>query len=143
MSDTVEMLENDTRNQHFVDQGEQRLNAMNPQADPDNQRIYSFEVVDRDNYTSSSKTRSAGQSVSNLSLFDLFQLRRAGRQPPAAQFRVSVPQIRSATSKIIRRACSPNSTPAAVTSRPRSSNLFAAKLLNFVRNPFSIVKGSQ
>ena len=34
----------------FRNQGEQRLNALNPQADPRNQRIYSFEVVDRENY---------------------------------------------------------------------------------------------
>jgi hypothetical protein len=42
---------NDTRNKHFLTQGEQRLNALNPQADPSNQRIYSFEVIDRDNHT--------------------------------------------------------------------------------------------
>jgi hypothetical protein len=34
------MIENNTRNQHFVTQGEQRLNALNPEADPRNQRIY-------------------------------------------------------------------------------------------------------
>ena len=46
--DTLSIRENDTRNQHFVTQGEQRLNALNPRADPKNQRIYSFQVVDRE-----------------------------------------------------------------------------------------------
>ena len=45
------MQANDTRNQHFLTRGEQQLNALNPQADPGNQRIYSFQVVDRENYT--------------------------------------------------------------------------------------------
>ena len=51
VNQTLEMLENDTRNQHFVTQGEQRLNALNPHADLRNQRIFSFEVVDRESYT--------------------------------------------------------------------------------------------
>jgi hypothetical protein len=41
-------LENLIRNQHFISQAEQRLNAMNPNTLPENQRIYEFNVVDRD-----------------------------------------------------------------------------------------------
>jgi hypothetical protein len=77
------MLENDTRNQHFVTQGEQRLNALNPQADPRNQRIYSFAVVDRENYKLALECpigRNRQQPVAVRSV----QLRRAGRQPPAS-----------------------------------------------------------
>ena len=64
----VEMQENDTRNQHFVTQGEQRLNALNPQADPRNQRIYSFEVVDRENYKLALESPIGRPIGSNLSL---------------------------------------------------------------------------
>jgi hypothetical protein len=72
------MLENDTRNQHFVTQGEQRLNALNPMADPKNQRIYSFEVVDRENYKLALEIP-AGRSISKtLSLFDLFSFDVSG-----------------------------------------------------------------
>src|SRR5664279_1243886 len=42
------MRPNQTKNQHYVSQAEQRLNAMNPQARPENQRIYAFDIVDRE-----------------------------------------------------------------------------------------------
>jgi hypothetical protein len=38
------MLENDTRNQHFLTRVEQKLNALNPQAADRNLRIYSDDV---------------------------------------------------------------------------------------------------
>lgn len=61
-----------TKNQHFVSQVEQRPNALNPGARPENQRIYEFEIVDRDRH----QVRLAnpkGRLISNaLSMFDLF-----------------------------------------------------------------------
>ena len=66
------MLENDTRRQHFLTQGEQRLNALNPQADPRNLRIYSFKIVERENYTLELESPNGRLIDSNLSLFDLF-----------------------------------------------------------------------
>ena len=66
------MLANDTRHQHFVSQGEQRLNALNPQADPRNQRIYSFEVVNRESYSLALENPTGRVIGSNLSLSDLF-----------------------------------------------------------------------
>lgn len=74
----LDMLENDTRNQHFVTQGEQRLNALNPQADASNLRIYSFTVVDRENYTLALESPNGRPIGSNLSLFDLFSFDVAG-----------------------------------------------------------------
>ena len=68
----MDMLENDTRNQHFVTQGEQRLNALNPQAGARKLRIYSFEVVNRENYTLALESQNGRLIGSNLSLFDLF-----------------------------------------------------------------------
>jgi len=72
------MLENDTRNQHFVTQGEQRLNALNPMADPKNQRIYSFEVVDRENYKLILENPAGRAIGKTLSLFDLFSFDVSG-----------------------------------------------------------------
>ena len=66
------MLENDTRNQHFLTRAEQKLNAVNPQADARKLRIYSFEVVDRENYTLALENQNGRLIGSNLSLFDLF-----------------------------------------------------------------------
>ena len=68
----LDMLENDTRNQHFLTQGEQKLNALNPQADPSNLRIYSFTVFDRENYILALESPNGRPIGSNLSLFDLF-----------------------------------------------------------------------
>jgi hypothetical protein len=38
-------LENTTKNQHFIAQFEQRLNANNPNASNKNKRIYHFSIV--------------------------------------------------------------------------------------------------
>jgi hypothetical protein len=65
-------LENNSRNQHFLTQGEQRLNALNPQASPGNLRIYSFTIIDRENHTLALESPNGKLIVSNLSLFDLF-----------------------------------------------------------------------
>src|SRR5215472_10811453 len=61
-----------TKNQHFVSQVEQRLNALNPGARPENQRIYEFEIVDRDQHQVR-LVNPKGRLISNaLSMFDLF-----------------------------------------------------------------------
>lgn len=41
-------LSNPTANQHFLSRAEQQLNALNPDAQPANQRIYSFSRLDRE-----------------------------------------------------------------------------------------------
>ena len=91
---SLDMLENDTRNQHFVTQGEQRLNALNPQADPSNLRIYSFEVVDRENYILALESPNGRPIGSNLSLFDLFSFDVPGDSRLRLNFESAVPQIR-------------------------------------------------
>ncbi len=39
---------NETLNQHFIPQVEQRFNAINPTASDKNQKIYAFEIVNRE-----------------------------------------------------------------------------------------------
>ncbi len=41
---------NKTRNQHFVPQVEQKLNASNPERTSGKFRIYSFRIIDREAY---------------------------------------------------------------------------------------------
>ena len=139
MSDIVEMLENDTRNQHFVTQGEQRLNAMNPQADPRNQRIYSFEVVDRENYTLALESPIGRPIGNNLSLFDLFSFDVPGdsrlRLNFESLFQKYEGYIEDHTLSLLAKL---NAGSGDI--KAEIIDLFAAKLLNFVRNPFSIVK---
>ena len=133
------MLENDTRNQHFVTQGEQRLNALNPRADPENQRIYSFEVVDRENYTLALESPNGRPIGSNLSLFDLFSFDIPGdsrlRLNFEALFHKYEGYIEAHTRSLLAKL---NAGSGDI--KAEIIDLFAAKLLNFVRNPFSIVK---
>lgn len=135
----MEMLKNDTRNQHFVTRGEQRLNALNPQADPKNQRIYSFEVIDRENYKLALESPIGRPIGSNLSLFDLFSFDVPGdsrlRLNFESLFHKYEGYIEAHTQSLLAKLNSgTNDIKAEII------NLFAAKLLNFVRNPFSIQK---
>ena len=88
---------------------------------------------------SSSKTRSADRSVRacrcSICLALMCRAKAASGLTSSLCSRNT-----KATSRIIRRACSANSTPAAGDIKAEIINLFAAKMLNFVRNPFSIVK---
>jgi hypothetical protein len=133
------MLENDTRNQHFVTQGEQRLNALNPPANPKRQRIYSFVVVDRENYKLALEN-AAGRPISKtLSLFDLFSFDVSGesrlRLNFETQFQKYEGYIKDHTLSLLAKL---NAGSGDI--KAEIINLFAARLLNFVRNPFSVVK---
>ena len=130
---------NGTRNQHFLTQGEQRLNALNPQAEAGNLRIYSFTVDDRDNYKlvlEQARGRSIGK---NLSLFDLFSfdVLEDGklRHNFETLFHRYEGYIETRTETLLAKLNVNNSDI-----KSEIIDLFAAKLLNFVRNPFCIQK---
>jgi hypothetical protein len=139
MSDIVEMLGNDTRNQHFVSQGEQRLNALNPEADSKKQRIYSFEVVDRENYTLKLENPIGRPIGKSLSLFDLFSFDVAGESRLRLNFESLFQKyegyIEDHTKSLLGKL-----NAGAGDIKAEIIKLFAAKMLSFVRNPFSIVK---
>jgi hypothetical protein len=130
---------NNTHNQHFVTQGEQRLNALNPQADPSNQRIYSFKVVDRENHTLTLENPIGRPIGTNLSLFDLFSFDVPGdsrlRLNFEAHFQKYEGYIKAHTQSLLIKL-----NIGSGDIKREIINLFAAKLLNFVRNPFSVVK---
>ena len=65
-------MDNTTKDQHFISQVEQRLNALNPAARPENQRIYEFKVVDREQHVVELTDVRGKSIVSSLSIFDLF-----------------------------------------------------------------------
>jgi hypothetical protein len=133
------MLENDTRNQHFVSQSEQRLNALNPHAPQAKQRIYSFEVTDRENYKLALENPRGQLIANNLARDDLFSFDvpdesrlRLNFEP---QFQKYEGHIKPHTENLLSKLNGGN-----YDVRTEVINLFAAKLLNFVRNPFSVVK---
>ena len=135
----LNMLENDTRNQHFLPRAEQKLNAMNPQADAHKLRIYSFEVVNRENYTLALESQNGRLIGNNLSLFDLFSFDVPGgsrlRLNFESLFQKYEEYIADHTKSLLAKL---NASSGDI--KAEIIDLFAAKLLNFVRNPFSIIK---
>lgn len=133
------MRANDTRNQHFLTQGEQRLNAVNPQADPSNLRIYSFKLVDRENYLLELENPKGRPIVNNLSLFDLFSFDvledSSLRFNFESLFHRYEGYIETHTKALLAKL---NTGDGDI--KAEIIDLFAAKLLNFVRNPFCIQK---
>lgn len=132
------MLENDTRNQHFLTRVEQKLNALNPQAADRNLRIYSFRLVDRESYSLILERPNGRPIGSNLSLFDLFSFDVLGdsqRLNFESLFQKYETNIETHTKNLLAKLNVRNGDIKAEV-----IDLFAAKMLNFLRNPFSIIK---
>ncbi|MDN8007214.1 hypothetical protein QZN06_01380 [Burkholderia multivorans] len=133
------MFENDTKNQHFVTQAEQRLNAANPQADDKNKRIYSFKIVDRENYGISLEKPDGNRISKNLSASDIFSFDVVGdsdkRLNFEALFQKYESQAATHTNNLLDKLKENNKDI-----KTEIIDLFSAKFLNFVRNPFSVAK---
>ena len=134
------MLENDTRNQHFLTRVEQKLNAMNPQAGGRKLRIYSFEVVNRENYTLALESQNGRLIGSNLSLFDLFSFDVLGGSSLRLNFESLFYKYEAHIIEAHTKSLLAKLNVRSGDIKAEIIDLFAAKLLNFVRNPFSIVK---
>ena len=63
---------NETANQHYISQVEQRLNALNPNATPANRRIYAFSLQDRENHAVRLNSHKGVLISRTLVLRDLF-----------------------------------------------------------------------
>lgn len=133
------MLENDTKNQHFVTQVEQRLNAANPEADDKNKRIYSFRLVDRENYGLVLEKPEGNRISKNLSASDIFSFDVAGDGSKRFNFEALFQQyegpVAAHTSNLLDKLKANDKDIKA-----EIIDLFSVKLLNFVRNPFSVEK---
>ena len=118
---------------------EQKLNALNPQANPDNLRIYSFRISDPENHVLALEKPGGMKIGSTLSLGDLFSFDVRGggrlRHNFESLFGKYEAGIEVHTVNLLDKLDTGSSDIKA-----ELIDLFAAKLLNFVRNPFSIVK---
>lgn len=133
------MFENDTKNQHFVTQAEQRLNAANPDADDKNKRIYSFKLVDRENYELSLEKPDGNRISKNLSASDILSFDVAGDSDKRLNFEALFQKYENHvgihTNSLLDKLKTNNKDI-----KTEIIDLFSAKLLNFVRNPFSVEK---
>lgn len=133
-------LKSATKNQHFLSQAEQRLNAMNPESsNQKTRRIYEFDVVDRENYELKLRSDRGSLIGSTLSLHDLFSFdvldRKSDRYNFEELFSQYEPSIEFTTDELLRKIrINGENIGSEVVS------LFSMKFLNFVRNPYSIKK---
>jgi hypothetical protein len=132
-------LSNDTRNQHFLPQVEQRLNASNPNAAPSKQRIYSFEVVDREAHSIRLESPAGRLIARNLSFMDLFTFDVSPDETERLNFESLFQRyehdVASTTEALLRKLAAGDADVGG-----EIVGLFTAKLLNFTRNPFSVTK---
>ena len=132
-------LSNPTANQHFLSRAEQQLNALNPDAQPANQRIYSFSLLDREAHRIQLDDP-RGRSISNnLSLRDLFSFSvvdgdktRLNLETLFGQYEAD---IKTNTLDLLRKLRSGEQDI-----KKEILKLFISKFMNFLRNPYSIHK---
>jgi len=133
--------QNETFRQHFIPQVEQRFNAINPQAAPKNQRIYPFEIVNREAHelrllNPNGQPISAALAYPDLFSFDVEEDTNI-RSNFENAFNLYESNVKAHTESLIRKLTSGQSD---INVNEEVVNLFTAKLLNYIRNPFSIHK---
>lgn len=127
-------LESETKNQHFVSRAEQRLNSIPGQGG----LIYALELVDRESY-SVRLTKKAGESIRlSLSAQDLFTFDRIDEKVRLnfemlfQRYEQNVGERSNALLQKLQRG--------EPEIKAELLAVFAAKLLNFARNPFCVRK---
>ncbi|MHC8382664.1 hypothetical protein [Pseudomonas sp. LB3P14] len=128
----------ETKNQHYVPQVEQRLNSLNPDAPKKKQRIFSFNVVDREEYGVALLSDKGALIEGNLSLGDLFSFDVVDKKIRAnfeSLFHDYEHSIEINTCSLLTKLQAGSSNI-----KDELLNLFASKLLNFFRNPHCIEK---
>ncbi len=128
-------FENSTVRQHFLSQAEQRLNAMNPGAKPENQRIYQYRVLDRDKLAVG-PPRSV-KIAGNLMIENFFSFDCVGDTRLRANFENLFRKYEKDVCRhtiALRKQRSRGNTSAI----PEAQGLFLEKMLNVFRNPFNI-----
>lgn len=127
---------NETVNQHFLSRVEQRLNAANPAARPENQRIYEFEIADRDARILR-LVKDSGRSIqTTLSTLDLFSFDVDSSQGIRANFEGLFERYEHNLSDLTAAVMENDASAAYNAMYP----LFLAKMMNFIRNPYSVHK---
>lgn len=130
---------NKTRNQHFVPQVEQKLNAINPRSISGKFRIYSFWITDREMYQIVLENPRGHAIASTLSMLDLFSF-DVPRGDPLRLNLETLFRKYEANVEVHTRSLLEKLAVGSADIKAELVDLFAAKLLNFVRNPFCIQK---
>ena len=133
------MRGNETRNQHFVPQVEQKLNAINPGSISGKFRIYSFRITNREAYQIALETPRGHAIASTLSMLDLFSFDVPGGGPLRLNLETLFHKY-EVNIEVHTRSLLEKLAVGSADIHTELVDLFTAKLLNFVRNPFCIQK---
>lgn len=129
---------NNTKNQHYISQVEQKMNSSNPSDLKRNRRIFSFSVIDRQAYKIALSSVSGKKIEKNLSMNDLFTYAinenglRHNLEEAFGKYESGLETQINAFLAIEKK------NGASVTDEVIS--LFKCKFLNLIRNPFCIKK---
>lgn len=127
---------NPTKNQHYISQAEQKLNAIDPSAPRDKREIYEFEIVRRDPPVLSPPTRRRIEhSLSALDLFSFDVIDRQYRDNLEGQFQTYEQQVADHSVALLQKLGN-----GSLDLKKELVEVFAAKFLNMLRNPFSVNK---
>jgi len=133
------MQQNDTANQHYVSQVEQRLNSLNPHAALRNRRIYSFTLVDREAFAlllDSSQGRLISKNLAFRDLFSFDVIRdNTSRFNFEGLFQQYEADMESNTVALLRKL-----DLGSGDLKKEVLEIFVAKFMNFLRNPYSVRK---
>ncbi len=132
-------LKNNTRNQHFIPQIEQRLNAIDPTLAPEKQQIYEFEVLSHALDAPQIGPPQRRRIEKNLAIQDLFSFdvipKTDQRLNFERLFQKYESDIERNTNLLLDKVQAGNNELG-----DQVAALFLAKMMNFARNPYSIEK---
>jgi len=131
-------VQNETKNQHYVSQVEQRLNTSTPNSPKESQKIYSFKILDRESYSIEMEGGKAKSIEKNLSLHDLFTFdveTKKVRNNFESIFGEYESKIETHTISLLKKLNENNNDI-----KEELLGLFVLKLLNTFRNPYCIKK---
>jgi len=129
-------MKNRTINQHFISQAEQRLNAINPNAKPKKQKIYAFNIIDRDEFKIELASDGGTKIANNLSDTDLYSfdlLSEGERKNFEILFGQYEYDIAKTTKTLLDKALEKN-----VDISTELQRIFVLKFMNSLRNPHCI-----
>ena len=130
--------ENTTKNQHFIAQFEQRLNANNPNACHKNKRIYCFNIVDRNELSVKLSNPKGVKVENNLAIDDLYSfdiLNDKYRKNFEEIFKVYEKNADSAITNIVSEFKDKSNKY-----QKSLRCIYGYKILNSLRNPYLIKK---
>ncbi|HCH3381906.1 TPA: DUF4238 domain-containing protein [Vibrio parahaemolyticus] len=127
-------MKNLTKNQHFLSQAEQRLNAINPAAKAKNQRIYSFDVLrGADCKLAEAKSVRIESNLSDIDLYSFSLLDDKERLNFESAFGKYESEVKVWVDNLISKVSNGSDDVSEEVQR-----IFLLKFLNTLRNPFAM-----